>query len=45
MTAPCPTCARLQAEAALLARLDWWAAWEKREELAEHERTHDETYS
>lgn len=44
MTAPCAECARLAAEAEILARLDWWAAWEKARELAEHERTHDETY-
>lgn len=36
MTAPCPTCARLAAEAEILARLDWWAWWEKRRELEEH---------
>ncbi|MFA6204311.1 MAG: hypothetical protein WC710_14130 [Gallionella sp.] len=37
MTAPeCDTCARLEAEARDLARLDWWAAYAKREELAAH---------
>jgi hypothetical protein len=37
MTPPCPTCARLRAEAEYLARFDWWAAWAKWEELARHE--------
>ena len=34
----CPTCARLAAEAEILARLDWWAAQAKREELETHRR-------
>ncbi len=38
MTAPCAECARLAAEAEILARLDWWAAQAKREELEEHQR-------
>jgi hypothetical protein len=41
-TNACQTCLRLAAEAEFLARLDWWAWWEKARELEEHERTHDE---
>lgn len=39
MNAPCPTCARLAAEAEYYARACWWTWWRIMQELEAHRRT------